>query len=128
MKLPFTLSDHGSIQIYQSKADLLQHIESPDIGDITVFDATGDVLRLAVEGPDLPKGLVRDHWHSRWIKSVPVRSVSILEAGVRVNRADELAGLLKQFLFDHDMTEKICGKESLDELIALVKNEFFCKK
>ena len=88
MELPLILEDHGDLCLFESTATLERYVEAAYLDEYRVYDATGNLFRLAASTSRASSGRVKS---SR-------RSVRIVHEGAVDNRELELAELLRGFL------------------------------
>lgn len=111
MKLPLILCENGDVDLFESIEDLEHYVESPDIADYRVFDASGDVLHLTTAQPTTgQKG---------WLNMVRVVPVRIDVGRPRMNAIDELEERLRDFL--SRTTGKSYNQSALPELLTVLK-------
>lgn len=111
MKLPLFLCENGDVDLFESVEDLEHYVESPDVADYRVFDASGDVLHLTTAQP-----ATRQKGWLNIVRVVPVR-VDVGESPV--NAVDELEERLRDFL--SRTMGKSYHKSALPELLTALQ-------
>jgi hypothetical protein len=109
MKPPIILSDEGDVALFESIEDFERYVESPDIASYRVFDAAGQVIRLATEHSTSAQ--------SRSVNIVPVGRVTVSES--QVNEIAQLETLVRDFLAR--ATGKSYDRGALPELLRALQ-------